>query len=108
MQAVAEEYPVVGELLDVEAKYRSDPLLQRQYDFEERAHKDYLLNLKAEGDDGEKRGLAKGRKEERENIIRTLLADGVYTDEQIAQLFGTPIELIKEDSAMTRTHFKED
>ena len=103
MQAVAEEYPVVGELLDAEAKYRSDPLLQRQYDFEERAHKDYILNLRdreelgiAKGrKEGRQEGRQEGRKEERENIIRTLLADGVYTDEQIAQMFDTPIELIR-------------
>ena len=104
MEAVAEKYPVIDELLDAEKKYRSDPLLLRQYLFAEAAHRDYLLNLKAEREEGEKRGHAKGikqgrkegRQEERDNMIRLLRAKGICTDEQIANLFDSPIELIQQ------------
>ena len=78
MEAVAEKYPIVNELLDAEEKYRSDPLLLRQYVLAEAAHRDYLLNLKAEREEG--------RAEERENLIRQLLAEGICTNEQIANL----------------------
>ena len=83
---------VTDEFLDAWEKYGSDPLVWRQYIFAEAAHRDYLLNLKAEREEG----LAKGRKEERENMIRLLRAKGICTDEQIANLFDSPIELIQQ------------
>ena len=87
MEAVAEKYPVVDELLTAEEKYRSDPLLWRQYKFAERAHLDYLLNLRDEREEG--------REEGREEVLRTLRSRGVMTDEQLADMFSMPITLIE-------------
>ena len=88
MQSVNDEYlEATDEYLKAWEKYGSDPLVWRQYLFAEAAHRDYLLNLKAVREEG--------LKEERENLIRQLREEGIYTDEQIAKLFDTPVELIQ-------------
>ena len=99
MEAVAEKYPVVDELLEAEKRYRSDPLLWRQYVFAEVAHRDYLMNLKAEREEGREEGILlgqeEGREEGRKDTLRILRAQSGMTDEQIAQMFNMPITLIQ-------------
>lgn len=83
VQEIAERNPVVADLLDYEREFRSDPLVMRQYIFAERAHYDYLANLELE------------REDERKNIIRTIRAKGVMTDEQIADMLNLPLDFVK-------------
>lgn len=80
VQEIADSNPIVAELLDYEKAYRSDPLMMRQYIFAERAHADYLANLKYEREEGFFKGRKEGREEERKAIIRTIRAGGTMTD----------------------------
>ncbi len=70
------------DMREAEEKYRSDPLLWRQYIFAEAAHRDYLLTLKAEREEG--------REEAENEIACNLREQGILTDEQIAQVVNLP------------------
>ena len=78
---------VMDEFLDAWEKYGSDPLVWRQYVFAEAAHRDYLLNLKAEREEG--------REEAGRKIAFNLREQGILTDEQIAQVVNLPVEPIE-------------
>ena len=83
------------QLLDYERKFRTDPLVMRQYIFAERAHYDYLANLELEREEGLKEGRKEGRNNERRNLVRTIRAKGTMTDEQIADMLDLPLDFVK-------------
>ena len=116
VQEIAERNPVVAELLDYEQEFRRDPLLWRQYLMDERAHFDYLANLeyeRGEGIDiGREEGIEEGIEIGREEginigraegigirnieIAQKARAEGFMTDEQIAELVGLPVNVVRE------------
>ena len=77
VQEIAENNPVVADLLEYEKEFRTDPLLMRQYVFAERAHYDYLANLKYEREEGREIGLKEGLKEGREEGFKEGRAKGL-------------------------------
>ena len=77
VQEIAEHNPVVADLLEYEKEFRTDPLLMRQYVFAERAHYDYLANLKYEREEGREIGLKEGLKEGREEGFKEGRAKGL-------------------------------
>lgn len=77
VQEIAEHNPTVADLLEYEKEFRTDPLLMRQYDFAERAHHDYLANLKYEREEGREIGLKEGLKEGREEGFKEGRAKGL-------------------------------
>lgn len=83
VQEIAERNPVVAELLDYEQRFRMDPLLMRQYVMAERAHIDYLANLEYEREEG------------RIEVAHNLRVKGIMTDEEIAQVAGIPVEVVR-------------
>ena len=101
---LTERNPVVAELLDYEQEFRRDPLLWRQYLMDERAHFDYLANLKYEREEGidigREEGIEIGRAEgigiRNIEIAQKARAEGFMTDEQIAELVGLPVNVVKE------------
>ena len=78
---------VTDEFLDAWEKYGSDPLVWRQYVFAEAAHRDYLLNLKAEREEG--------REEAGRKIAFNLREQGILTDEQVAQVVNLPVNPVE-------------
>ena len=85
---LTERNPVVAELLDYEQEFRRDPLLWRQYLMDERAHFDYLANLKYEREEGMDMKAIE--------IAQKARAEGFMTDEQIAELVGLPVNVVRE------------
>ena len=77
VQEIAEHNPVVADLLEYEKEFRTDPLLMRKYVFAERAHYDYLANLKYEREEGREIGLKEGLKEGREEGFKEGRAKGL-------------------------------
>ena len=77
VQEIAEHNPTVADLLEYEKEFRTDPLLMRQYDFAERAHHDYLANLKYKREEGREIGLKEGLKEGREEGFKEGRAKGL-------------------------------
>ena len=77
VQEIADHNPIVADLLEYEQEFRTDPLLMRQYVFAERAHYDYLANLKYEREEGREIGLKEGLKEGREEGFKEGRAKGL-------------------------------
>ena len=84
---VAKKNSDVAEMLELERLFKMDPLLIRRYMIEERAHIDYVLNMKESHD----KGLEAGRKDS----ARKLRLQGILSDEQIAEALDMPIEVVK-------------
>ena len=99
MEEIAKNDPIVADLLDFEKAFRSDPLMVRQYIMAERAHIDYLENLKCEREEGleegRNEGREEGRNEERIDTIRNMRSKGAMADEQIAYILNLPLEFVK-------------
>ena len=103
MEEIAKNDPIVADLLDFEKAFRSDPLMVRQYIMAERAHIDYLENLKCEREEGleegrnegREEGREEGRNEERIDTIRNMRSKGAMADEQIAYILNLPLEFVK-------------
>lgn len=66
-------------------------MIARDYFINKRARIDFENMLKEVREEG----LAEGRREIIEKILRTLRAEGLYSDEQTAQMFGVPIEEVR-------------
>ena len=106
MKELAERNPVVGELIEAEKMFRMDPIAYRNYAISERARKDLQDQIVRDNKRheeigekrGEKRGFIKGREEGRvegrEEMLRVLRSKSSMTDDQIAEMFNMPIELI--------------
>lgn len=84
---IAEKNSDVAEMLELERLFRMDPLLIRRYLIEERAHLDYIANMK----DSREEGLEEGRKDS----ARKLRLQGILSDEQIADALNMPVEVVK-------------
>ena len=111
MKELAERNPVVGELIEAEKMFRMDPIAYRNYAISERARKDLQDQIVRDNKRheeigekrGEKRGFIKGREEGRvegrvegrEEMLRVLRSKSSMTDDQIAEMFNMPIELIQ-------------
>ena len=111
--------PDADDMIALERVFSMDPLIVRRYLIEERAHLDYVANMKEsreegievgiekgiekgikkgrkEGrEEGRKEGREEGRKEGREDSARRLRSQGVMSDEQIANILDIPLETVK-------------
>ena len=116
---IAEKNSDVADMLELERVFRMDPLMIRRYLIEERAHLDYVANMKESREEGievgiekgikkgrkegreegrkegRKEGREEGRKEGREDSARRLRSQGVMSDEQIASVLDIPLETVK-------------
>ena len=115
LEKIAAKNPDVAEMIELEKKFRMDPLLMRRYMIEERAHIDYVLNMKEYRKEGREEGLEEGRKKGLEEGLeegrkagreegfneavrdsaRKLRSQGILSDEQIAEALNMPIETVK-------------
>lgn len=92
---IAEKNSDVAEMLELEKLFRMDPLLIRRYLIEERAHQDYLLNMKDAREEGREEGLEEGLEKGRKDSARSLRSQGILSDEQIAEALNMPVEVVK-------------
>ena len=107
MEEIAERNPMISELEALETVYRMDPWAVRRFvlDKADEQYRKFLLEKqraegRAEGreegrEEGRTEGLEEGRREElRENAFR-LRAQGILTDEQIAQALNLSVDFVK-------------
>lgn len=92
---IAEKNSDVAEMLELEKLFRMDPLLIRRYLIEERAHLDYIANMKESREEGLEEGRNEGRNEGRKDSARKLRSQGILSDEQIADALDMPLEVVK-------------
>lgn len=92
---VAKKNSDVAEMLELERLFKMDPLLIRRYMIEERAHIDYVLNMKESHDEGLEAGRKEGFNEAVRDSARKLRSQGILSDEQIAEALDMPIEVVK-------------
>ena len=88
---IAETNSDVAEMLELEKLFRMDPLLIRRYLIEERAHIDYVNNMKESREEGRNEGRNEGRRDS----ARKLRLQGILSDEQIADALDMPLEVVK-------------
>ena len=95
MAEIAERNPLVSNLLDAEEKFRLDYMTYRSYALSERARLDLQAQIDRDNKRYEERGEKLGEKRTREEMLRTLRAKSGMTDEQIAEMFDLPVDLVK-------------
>jgi predicted transposase/invertase (TIGR01784 family) len=88
---IAEKNSDVADMLELERVFRMDPLMIRRYLIEERAHIDYVLNMKESREEGRKEGFSEAVKDS----ARRLRSQGILSDQQIADALDIPVEVVK-------------
>ena len=103
MEEIAERNSVVSDLRAFERLYTSNPWVVRDYMLNEfdrlqDAH-DRKIDREESRAEGREEGRAEGREEGREEgrveVARTLRAEGIMTDEMIAQIAKLPVEVVR-------------
>ena len=95
---VAKKNSDVADMLELERLFRMDPLMIRRYLIEERAHIDYVLNMKEAREEGREEERKKSREDFNKALresARRLRSEGVLSDEKIADILNIPLEVVK-------------
>ena len=89
--------PDADDMIALERVFSMDPLIVRRYLIEERAHLDYIANMKEAREEGYKEGFKIGFKQGFNEVViaRRLRSQGVMSDEQIASVLDIPLETVK-------------
>lgn len=95
VEEIAKRNSNVAEMLELEKRFRGDPIQMRNFLINERFRLDHEATLKQEREEGFDEGFDEGRGEKAIEMVRKLRSQGILTDEQISQVSDMPIELIR-------------